>query len=166
MKTIQVINKKTNELLFRVESREEAEYEVLEYIENNNRHYNEGEEGYLYIFDFSLEEGEAPKEITSYEEAKRYTGNLNYDDVIDNLPENHRKAVGAMAKLLTLAKAWNQEDNFTPNFSDKEQERWFPSFNNDEGAITSETAIRICFSTRERAESFGNLFKDLYNDIL
>lgn len=105
-----------------------------------------------------------------------YLGNTTNDLI--NL--NHLDALLALNKLFTIAQAWNKEDNFVPDFSDLEQEKWFPWFVYDKdtaGFVCATTAYattysaapvgpRICFKTSERAGQFGKQFTDLYNKVL
>ena len=92
---------------------------------------------------------------------------------------NHLDALLALNKLFTIAQAWNKEDGFVPDFSDCEQDKWFPWFKYDEDAAefvfantanapTSARAYigsRLCFKTRERAMQFGSQFVDLFNKV-
>ena len=92
---------------------------------------------------------------------------------------NHLHALLALNKLFTIAEAWNKEDNFVPDFSDKNQDKWFPWFKYDEDAVGFVCAIsssapsvcaslgsRLCFKTSKRAAQFGKQFVDLFNEVL
>ena len=117
--------------------------------------------------------------ITSYEAAKDKLGSVAVK-VIPEVREHHAKALNALNKLFTIAEAWNKADNFVPDFSNRNQYKYFPWFvYNDKAAgfvyaymnRTASYAIasigsRLCFSTRERAEEFGRVFIDLWNDFL
>ena len=46
----------------------------------------------------------------------------------------HIEALIALNKLFTIAQAWNKEDGFVPDFSDWEQDKWFPWFVYDKDA--------------------------------
>ena len=92
---------------------------------------------------------------------------------------NHLDALFALNKLFTIAEAWNKEDGFVPDFSDWEQDKWFPWFVYDKdaaGFVFANTAnaataayanfgSRLCFKTSERALQFGEQFTTLYNKI-
>ena len=92
---------------------------------------------------------------------------------------NHLDALLALNKLFTIAEAWNKADGFVPDFSDWEQDKWFPWFKYDkdaEGFVCSATysaptvadanvGSRLCFKTSERAAQFGKQFIDLYNKV-
>ena len=104
-----------------------------------------------------------------------YLGNTTNDLI--NL--NHLHALFALNKLFTIAEAWNKVDNFVPDFSDWEQDKWFPWFKYDKDSAgfvyaSTDTApttaaasfgSRLCFKTSERAAQFGKQFIDLYNKV-
>jgi hypothetical protein len=119
--------------------------------------------------------------IDSFDKACEYLGEKNRDDNCHCAEGNrHYKAIKSMFKLITIAEAWNKADNFTPDFSDTSQYKYFPWFayshadagfacaTADGAASLSYTHIgsRLCFKTYERAEQFGNQFIDLWNDFL
>ena len=99
--------------------------------------------------------------------------------LVEAINPKYIEALIALNKLFTIAEAWNKEDGFVPDFSDLEQEKWFPWFMYDKYAegfvfaythITAATAhahfgSRLCFKTSERAEQFGKQFADLYNKV-
>ena len=90
------------------------------------------------------------------------------------------KALVALNELFTIAQAWNKEDNFTPDFSNRNQTKWFPWFVYSNAAAgfvfasSTNTATnaaanfgsRLCFKTSDRARQFGEQFIDLWNDVL
>ena len=158
---------------------------------------------YLTPFDFTLDEIEC-KEInevvTTYEEAREYLGgkpnadftfakkilsgnHVKLDDVANLVSEvnpKHIKALIAFNRLCTIAQAWNKADDFTPDFSNMNQTKWFPWFvysddaagfvcaNTDYVAMIADANFgsRLCFKTRERAMQFGKQFIDLWNQVL
>ena len=91
----------------------------------------------------------------------------------------HIEALIALNKLFTIAQAWNKEDGFVPDFSDCNQEKWFPWFKYDKDAAgfvfaytystptVASTIVgsRLCFKSSERAAQFGKQFADLYNKV-
>jgi hypothetical protein len=126
-------------------------------------------------------EKEVNERIDSFDKACEYLGEKNRDDNCHCEGGNrHYKAIQSMFKLVTIAEAWNKADNFTPDFSDTIQYKYFPWFaysRTDTGfasALTYSAASstytyigsRLCFKTRERAEQFGKQFIDLWNDFL
>ena len=191
-----------SQVLGTFETKQEAADYMLEYITKyNDRMYSSND--YLTLFDFTLDEIEC-KEInevvTTYEEAREYLGgkpnadftvakkilsgnHVKLDDVANLVSEanpKHIKALIAYNRLCTIAQAWNKADDFTPDFSNRNQTKWFPWFvySRDAAgfvfAYTSGTATiaiayfgsRLCFKTRERAEQFGKQFIDLWNQVL
>lgn len=203
MKKYLVTNKKTQEICGKFDSKSEAADEMLGFIEEHNEDVDSDDEEYLTPFDFTLEEIES-KEInevvTDYEKAREYLGGkpnadftvvkkilsgncVQLEDVtrlVSELNPKHVKAIIAFNRLCTIAQAWNKEDDFTPDFSNRNQEKWFPWFvysNDAAGFVFADTSSaattaiasigsRLCFKTRERAMQFGKQFIDLWNDIL
>lgn len=100
-----------------------------------------------------------------------------YDILFKYINSHHLKAIAALNQLFTIAEAWNREDGFTPDFSDSEQEKWFPWFaynKNAAGFVCAGTnytdafagfGYRLCFKSSERAEQFGKQFTHLYNEV-
>lgn len=169
-------------------SRKEAGKSMMNYI----RKHNENCDGdkYLSPFDFILEEGECGdinEVITDFKSARetlglKALGFLNkYDDVtklISDINPKHIEALIALNKLFTIAQAWNKEDDFVPNFSNRRQDKWIPWFDYDKNTarfmfINTFNAptnaynfgSRLCFKTSERAAQFGKQFVDLYNEV-
>lgn len=171
------------------ESRKEAEEALLIYLCDHNEKCDDS--SYLSPFDFTVEEVDAKdvnEAITDFESARETLGlkpNVAYipksGDVkrlVTDINPKHIEALIALNKLFTIAEAWNKEDGFVPDFSDLEQDKWFPWFKYDEVAAkliyvnTGSTSIdipvfgsRLCFKTSERAAQFGKLFVDLYNKV-
>lgn len=170
-------------------SRKEAGESMMNYI----RKHNENCDGdkYLSPFDFILEEvecGDINEVITDFESARemlglKALGFLNkFDDVtklISDINPKHIEALIALNELFTIAQAWNKEDGFVPDFSNLEQNKWFPWFEYNENVAkfvytttgntptTGHTLIgsRLCFKTSERAAQFGKQFTDLFNKV-
>lgn len=112
-----------------------------------------------------------------------FSGNaINLADVkrlVNDINPSHIEVLIALNKLFTIAQAWNKEDGFVPDFSDWEQEKWFPWFNYDGGFkrfmfentenesadANANIGSRICFKSSKRAKQFGRKFADLYNKI-
>lgn len=168
-------------------------------IFKTNSENDQTEEEGLSPFDFTLEtiDVDVAEGIDSIDEARKYlklipnTGfkvhkketsrsPLQLQDVetlIREIKPHHLKAIAALNQLFTIAEAWNKEDGFTPDFSDSEQEKWFPWFvynKNAAGFVCAGTnytdafagfGYRLCFKSSERAKQFGNLFTHLYNEV-
>ena len=203
MKKYLVTNKKTQEICGKFDSKSEAADEMLGFIEEHNEDVDSDDEEYLTPFDFTLEEIES-KEInevvTDYEKAREYLGGkpnadftiaqkilsgncVQLEDVtrlVSELNPKHIKALIAFNRLCTIAQAWNKEDDFTPNFSNRNQTKWFPWFMYSDDAAgfvfahTNAAATgtyagigsRLCFKTSARARQFGEQFIDLWNQVL
>lgn len=181
------------------DSKEAASDGLMDYF---NYHKNDSDDDCISPFDFVLEEVECKEVnevITDFESAKKYlVGNTNdvfrvakkrlsksidpikdAEILIKELNPKHIEALVALNRLFTIAEAWNKADGFAPDFSDWQQDKWFPWFSYDEDAAvfvygntlnapaTAYAVIgsRICFKTSERAEQFGKQFADLYNKV-
>lgn len=181
-------------------SPEEASEKLMAYIKRFNER-SDGD-GYISLFDFVLEEVECKEVnevITDFDSAIKYlVGKTNDDFIVDKerlsksvvkikkaeklikeLNPKHIEALVALNELFTIAEAWNKEDGFVPDFSDWNQNKWFPWFKYDKDAAgfvfantySSPTdaganiGSRICFMTSERAEQFGKQFAELYNKV-
>lgn len=184
------------------ESRKEAGETLMDYICNHNEGLDVDDEDYLSPFDFVLEEVECKQVnefITDFKSARNFLGGksktnfsvekvmLSEDvilpkDVARLVAEINPKHIGALTalnELFTIAEAWNRADGFVPDFSDWEQDKWFPWFVYDKdaaGFVVSYTAYtpanayaiigsRLCFKSAARAAQFGNQFADLYNKV-
>ena len=161
------------------------------------------DEGWVSPFDFIIEEVECKdvsEVITDFESARKAIGlkpndgltvtqrlvnggAISLKDVsqfIDEINPKHLDALIALNKLFTIAQAWNKEDGFVPDFSDWEQDKWFPWFKYEKdaaGFVYAYTAnaptgayasigSRLCFKSSARATQFGKQFVDLYNKVL
>lgn len=170
-------------------SRKEAGESMMNYI----RKHNENCDGdkYLSPFDFILEEvecGDINEVITDFESARemlglKALGFLNkFDDVtklISDINPKHIEALIALNELFTIAEAWNKEDEFVPDFSDWDQDKWFPWFKYSKDAAgfvfagtdsaptfgIASFGYWLCFKSSARAAQFGRQFADLYNKV-
>lgn len=100
-------------------------------------------------------------------------------DFTGSFIQKHFEALDALNKLFTIAQAWNKADGFVPDFSDWNQDKWFPWFKYDKDAAgfvcaaTDNTPAlahaligsRLCFKSSARAAQFGKQFIDLYNKV-
>ena len=107
-------------------------------------------------------------------------GEADISTLLKEANPKHIKALVAYNRLCTIAQAWNKEDDFTPDFSNRNQDKWFPWFMYSDDAAgfvcayanvaaASASAVigsRLCFKTPERARQFGKQFIDLWNDML
>lgn len=176
------------------ESREEAGRVLMRYLSYHNENWDV--DNHLSPFDFVLEEVERPQVnevVTDFKRARKALGlkpNTCYNlsehvpKFVSDINPKHIEALIALNKLFTIAEAWNKEDGFVSDFSDWEQDKWFPRFKYDEDAagfvcadvqymsthytLTNVAAYinsRLCFNTSERAAQFGKQFAELYNKV-
>lgn len=184
------------------ESRKEAGETLMDYICDHNEDLAIDDDDYLSPFDFVLEEVECKEVnevITDFESARKALGIkpnadfyvvkrkhsekvANFEDVarlVTDINPKHIEALIALNELFTIAQVWNKEDGFVPDFSDWNQDKWFPWFKYDKdaaGFVYAHTyntptyahaniGSRLCFKTHERAEQFGKQFAELYNKV-
>ena len=172
------------------ESRKEAGRVLMRYLSYHNE--NCDVDSHLSPFDFILEEvdvNDVNETITDFESARKALGadftTFNKSQLRDglnlmtSLNPKHIEALIALNKLFTIAQAWNKEDEFVPNYSDCNQDKWFPWFKYDEDAAgfvfasASRTpshayayiGSRLCFKSSARAAQFGKQFAELYNKV-
>lgn len=184
------------------ESRKEAGETLMDYICDHNKDLDVDDDDYLSPFDFVLEEvecKEVSEVITDFESARKALGGkpnadftvakkilsenaVEIEDVkrlVTDINPKHIEALIALNKLFTIAQAWNKEDGFVPDFSDWEQDKWFPwfvydkdaagfvyahAYNAPSGAYAG-VGSRLCFKSSARAAQFGKQFADLYNKV-
>lgn len=170
-------------------------------IFKTNSENGQTEEDGLSPFDFTLEitEVDVADVINSIDEARKYLNLIpntsfnvhkketsrsplqlqDVETLIREINPHHLKAIAAINQLFTIAEAWNKDDDFTPDFSDPQQDKWYPIFdyNSDAEAFIynyasfvgsihrSPFGTRLCFKTCTRAEQFGKQFTSLYNEV-
>jgi hypothetical protein len=173
MKKILLLKKNQKYVIGEFDSKEEAQAFVLDLVKGNEDNL---------IFDYyteAVEYEDVSTTIPSYKAAKEKLRCVAVK-VIPEVREHHVKALNALNKLFTIAEAWNKADNFIPDFSNRNQYKYFTWFvYNDKAAgfvyaYTKDTASnataffgsRLCFSTSKRAEQFGKQFIKLWNDFL
>ena len=181
-------------------SRKEAEEALLIYLCDHNENCDDS--SYLSPFDFTVEEVDVKdvnETIMDFESAREALGikpNADFyvvkrkhsekvallEDVerlVTDINPKHIKALVALNKLFTIAQAWNKEDEFVPNFSDWNQDKWFPwlvydkdvagfvcaGASNAPASANANIGSRLCFKSSERAAQFGKQFEDLYNMV-
>lgn len=182
-------------------SRNGASEALMEYLYEHNEYLGIGDEDYLSPFDFKIEEVECTEVnevITDFESARKALGGkpnagftvakkilsgnvVQLEDVarlVTDINPKHIEALIALNKLFTIAEAWNKEDKFVPDFSNRRQDKWMPWFDYDKNTArfmfmntfnaptnACNFGSRLCFKTSERAAQFGKLFVDLYNEV-
>ena len=181
-------------------SKKEASIKLMEYINDVNKDLDES---FISPFEYEIEVvecGEVNEVITDFETARKFLGikpndeftvvrkkhsesDIQFDDVaslVDDINPKHIEVLMALNKLFTIAEAWNKSDGFVPDFSDWNQDKWFPWFkyNKYSAWFVYEKSVcdkpstayapfgcRFCFKTSERAEQFGKQFEELYNQV-
>ena len=174
MKKILVLDKKNpQDVIGEFYSIEDAQAHVIDLAQEDED---------ISIFDYSIKEVEyedVSTTIPSYESAKDKLESVAVK-VIPEVREHHAKALDALNKLFTIAEAWNKVDNFVPDFSNRNQYKYYPWFKyNDKAAgfvcaaasctaatTSASFGSRLCFKSEERAIQFGKQFIDLWNDFL
>ena len=184
------------------ESRKEAGETLMDYICDHNEDLDIDDDDYLSPFDFVLEEVECKEVnevITDFESARKALGGKPNSDftvlkkilsgnvvqlndvarLVTDINPKHIEALIALNELFTIAQAWNKEDGFAPDFSDRNQDKWFPWFKYDKDAAGfvyagtyhapsdagAAVGSRLCFKSYARAAQFGKQFADLYNKV-
>lgn len=199
MKKYKLVCKDSDKIKF--ENIFDAKVDAIEAMNEEIDRYNElhglTEEEGLSPFDFTMDvvEVEEKKEdndiekdfeddrekldsfnVTSDEAAKHFD---SLAQLIRNANPRHIKALIALNKLFTIAEKWNKEDGFVPDFSNKNQWKYYPWFKYEVEsagfvyACTSSAASvafahfgsRLCFISESRAEEFGKKYVDLYNEV-
>lgn len=173
-------------------SRKEAVETFMDYICDQKNFLSIDDDDYLSPFDFTLEEvecGDINEVITDFESARKALGlkpnvahipkSGDVKRLVTDINPKHIEALIALNKLFTIAQVWNKEDGFVPDFSDWEQDKWFPWFvyNKDAaGFVCANTKYaptfayatvgsRLCFKSSARAAQFGKQFAELYNKV-
>ena len=185
-------------------TRQDAADAMEQYIASENECYDPTDEEWLTPFDFDLEEVEVKEEINEivvdYNTAREYLGGkpnkqftvskrvaantvpglVEVTRLVDALNPNHVEALIALNELFTIAEAWNKADEFVPDFSNGNQDKWFPWFyyNKDAAGFvyaytyhspsntSADFGSRLCFKSANRARQFGKQFIDLWNKVL
>ena len=184
------------------DTRNEAVQGIMNYVAGFNEDLGMEDSKRISPFDFKVEEVDVDdvdgvitsfglaveylglKDDSEYEvygREKRGAGSLKKRDVeklVRELNPRHVDALIALNELFTIAEAWNKADGFVPDFSDREQRKYFPWFVYDKDvaqfsadgsewfAYASTFCARLCFKTANRAEQFGQRFAGLFNKFL
>ena len=173
----------------RFDTRNEAVQSIMNYVSGYNEDLRMDDSQRISPFDFKVEEVDVDVASADFKDAVEYlclNGNDKHSvcgrDVAKLLRElnpHHVEALIALNELFTIAEAWNEADGFVPDFSDKDQQKYFPWFVYDKdmarfsanGSMSSAyvsalLGARLCFKTIERAKQFGQRFAGLFNKFL
>lgn len=174
------------------DTRNEAIQGIMDYVAKCNEGLGIEDSKRISPFDFKVEEVEVDDVdgvITSFGLAVEYLCLNGIDkhsvcgrDVAKLLRElnpRHVDALIALNELFTIAEAWNKVDGFVPDFSDNDQQKYFPWFVYDKDVarfvpcvsmpsayISALLGARLCFKTEERSMQFAQRFAGLFNKFL
>ena len=174
------------------DTRNEAVQGIMDYVAKCNEGLGIEDSKRVSPFDFKVEEVEVDDVdgvITSFGLAVEYLCLNGIDkhsvcgrDVAKLLRElnpRHVDALIALNELFTIAEAWNKADGFVPDFSDNDQQKYFPWFVYDKDVarfvpcvsmpsayISALLGARLCFKTEERSMQFAQRFAGLFNKFL
>lgn len=185
------------------DTRNEAIQCIMDYVAKCNDRLQMNDPRRMSPFDFKVEEVDVDdvdgvitsfglaveylglkdnSEFEVYGRERRGTGSLQKRDVeklVRELNPRHVDALIALNELFTIAEAWNKADGFVPDFSDNDQQKYFPWFvyDKDVARFVSRISItcsygsallgaRLCFKTGDRARQFGQRFEGLFNKFL
>lgn len=174
------------------DTRNEAIQGIMDYVAKCNEGLGIEDSKRISPFDFKVEEVEVDDVdgvITSFGLAVEYLCLNGIDkhsvcgrDVAKLLRElnpRHVDALIALNELFTIAEAWNKVDGFVPDFSDNDQQKYFPWFVYDKDVarfvpcvsmpsayISALLGARLCFKTEERSMQFAQRFAGLFNEFL
>lgn len=166
------------------ESRKEALLTILDYaikiVEDDeyDSHCEEIFKHYIICPEDIIDVNKVIPDLASAIKFLQSKGSLR-NNFFCNLSPERKEVFKALNQLFTIAEAWNTMDGFTPDFSDWNQDKWFPWFKYDKDAAgfvcaaTDNTPALahaligswLCFKTSERAAQFGKQFTDLYNKV-
>lgn len=176
---------------------------VMDYVAKCNDRLQMNDPRRMSPFDFKVEEvdvDDVDGVITSFGLAVEYlgldvndgyevygrekggAGSLKKRDVeklVRELNPRHVDALIALNELFTIAEAWNKADGFVPDFSDNDQQKYFPWFVYDKDVarfvpcvsmpsayMSALLGARLCFKTEERSMQFAQRFAGLFNKFL
>lgn len=198
-------NTENGEIVGHFATRQDAADAMDNYISEANDGFDPTDDEWLTPFDFDLEEVEVKEEpnetIVDYNTAREYLGGkpnkqftvskkaiaintapglVEVTRLVDSLNPAHVEALIALNELFTIAQAWNKADDFVPDFSNRNQDKWFPWFvykperagfvfantNSAPSNAAANIGSRLCFKTANRARQFGEQFIDLWNKVL
>ena len=182
------------------DTRNEAIQGIMDYVAKCNEGLGIEDSKRISPFDFKVEEVDVDVAAAEFKDAveclgldvndgyevygreKRGAGSLKKRDVeklVRELNPRHVDALIALNELFTIAEAWNKEDGFVPDFSNNDQQKYFPWFVYDKdvvrfspnGSMSSAyvsalLCARLCFKTANRAMQFGLRFAGLFNKLL
>lgn len=184
------------------DSKNEAVDEIVDYVVRNNTGLSMDDARRMSPYDFKVVEVDVDnvgEVISGFMSASRFIGLLSHDGImvckrkgccdslsildvdrlVRNLNPRHVDALIALNELFTIAEAWNKVDGFVPDFSDNDQQKYFPWFVYDKDVarfvpcvsmpsayISALLGARLCFKTEERSMQFAHQFAGLFNKFM
>ena len=147
----------------------------------------------LPIFDYDIrevDEKDITEIVTDFQSACDYLGISSEFSI--GVPKKHLDAVVAYYKLCVIAEAWNKADGFVPDWTNKNQYKYWPYFVFKKGGLLfggasdcgayggfvyansfyspsatyANIGSRLCFNSSLRARQFGEQFVSLINDMM
>ena len=130
------------------------------------------------VFDVVCEEKDIDAYPLTFEDACKFLG-ITEGTIALKGDNGIAKSAVAFYKLAIIAKAWNKNDGFVPDFSNIDQSKHFPWFlyrtehagfvctGTSSSASSASSAIgsRLCFASSATAQKFGETFTALYNEM-
>ena len=141
MKKFLLKKKKSRKIICEFDSAEKAQVYVIKLVRKNR----------TSIFDYSIKEVEYEDSVCKFPSYKALKEILDNDDSETSIKvsKSNAKVFKFLDELITITKAWNKLDNFVPDFSDKNQNRYIPRFILSNNRITYYDTFRsygICGS--------------------
>ena len=157
MKKFLLKKKKSRKIICEFDSAEKAQVYVIKLVRKNR----------TSIFDYSIKEVEYEDSVCKFPSYKALKEILDNDDSETSIKvsKSNAKVFKFLDELITIAKAWNKLDNFVPDFSDKNQNRYIPRFILSNNRITYYDTFRsygICGPAYNGASAGLGCFNFLY----
>ena len=164
MKTYKVTNKKNNRIFGIYNSLVEANTVVIKYIEEYNKRQNYDSDC-INIFDFNVEE--IDNSAANLDAALAYLDRENNQQALIYVDKRYEEAMKIIHKLLVINEAWNKEDGFIPDYTDRTQDKYSPTVQFSKYNIyvdwsysSEKFSSFFVFKTSNRAIQFAELFQD------
>lgn len=118
------------------------------------------------------------EDLQTFEACCKFLGISTDLPDISRISQKHGGYIKASYMLVVINEAWNKVDQFTPDYGNSNQRKWYACFIYEGSAFAfhlsncrdsiahSGGGSRLCFKSEERAAQFGKQFIDLYNTVL
>jgi hypothetical protein len=115
--------------------------------------------------------------VKSFEDACKVLDIVPSITVVTEIPEKYQKPLIANYQLMVIAEALNE--GWTPDWSNRECDKWYPWFNMDDSSsagrfsffvsahLRSHSLVgsRFCFKSEELADYAGTQFLELFREL-